>query len=112
MDFSMNQRLDGVCVVTVRGEIDLYTAPRLRAGLANAVDAGHHHLVVDLDGIDFLDSTGVGVLVGALRKARMHDGSVRLVCNQERFLKIFRMTGLVKVFPIHTSLEDAVSTAS
>jgi anti-sigma B factor antagonist len=96
-------------VVRVGGEIDVYTAPKLREQLVELVNDGSYHLVVDMEGVDFLDSTGLGVLVGGLKRVRAHEGSLRLVCNQERILKIFRITGLTKVFPIHTSVEEAVS---
>ena len=56
-----------------------------------------------MEGVEFLDSTGLGVLVGGLKRVRAHDGSLRLVCTQERILKIFRITGLTKVFPIHAT---------
>ncbi|MCC9307547.1 STAS domain-containing protein [Kitasatospora sp. RB6PN24] len=95
-------------VVRVGGEIDVYTAPKLREQLVELVNDGSYHLVVDMEGVDFLDSTGLGVLVGGLKRVRAHEGSLRLVCTQERILKIFRITGLTKVFPIHTSIEDAV----
>ena len=65
------------------------------------INSGHYHLIVNLEGVDFLDSTGLGVLVGALKRVRAHEGSLLLVCTQERLLKIFRITGLAKVFPIH-----------
>jgi anti-sigma B factor antagonist len=61
-----------------------------------------------MERVDFLDSTGLGVLVGGLKRVRAHDGSLRLVCTQERILKIFRITGLTKVFPIHASVDEAV----
>ncbi|MGW3812890.1 anti-sigma factor antagonist BldG [Streptomyces sp. NPDC005046] len=96
-------------VVEVGGEIDVYTAPKLREQLVELVNDGSFHLVVDMEGVDFLDSTGPGVLVGGLKRVRAHEGSLRLVCNQERILKIFRITGLTKVFPIHTSVEEAVN---
>ena len=96
-------------VVTLRGEIDVYTAPRLRQALIDLVSQGATDIVVDMDKVDFLDSTGLGVLVGGLKRVRAHDGSLRLVCTQERILKIFRITGLTKVFPIHASVEEAVS---
>jgi anti-sigma B factor antagonist len=95
-------------VVRVGGEIDVYTAPKLREQLVELVNDGSYHLVVDMEGVDFLDSTGLGVLVGGLKRVRAHEGSLRLVCTQERILKIFRITGLTKVFPIHTSVQDAV----
>lgn len=100
----------GFSVVEARGEIDVYTAPRLRDQLVELVDAGHYDIVVDMRGVQFLDSTGLGVLVGGLKRVRQHDGSLRLVCTQERIVKIFRITGLTKVFPIHASLEEAIAT--
>ncbi|MFW3474119.1 STAS domain-containing protein [Streptomyces microflavus] len=96
-------------VVEVGGEIDVYTAPKLREQLVELVNDGSYHLVVDMEGVDFLDSTGLGVLVGGLKRVRAHEGSLRLVCNQERILKIFRITGLTKVFPIHTTVDEAVA---
>ena len=61
-----------------------------------------------MEKVDFLDSTGLGVLVGGLKKVRAHDGSMRLICNQERLLKIFRITGLAKVFTIHDTESSAL----
>ena len=110
MDLSLSTRTEGdATVVVVGGEIDVYTAPKLREQLIDLVSSGNYHLVVDMEGVDFLDSTGLGVLVGGLKRVRAHDGSLRLVCSQERILKIFRITGLTKVFPIHTSVDDAVA---
>jgi anti-sigma B factor antagonist len=99
-------------VVAVGGEIDVYTAPKLRDRLVELINSGHYHLVIDLEGVDFLDSTGLGVLVGALKRVRSHQGSLRLVCTQERLLKIFRITGLAKVFPIYADVDEAVSDGS
>jgi len=96
-------------VVSVGGEIDVYTAPKLREKVAELVSGGAYELVIDLEAVEFLDSTGLGVLVGGLKKVRAHDGSLRLVCAQERLLKIFRITGLAKVFDIHTTIADALA---
>jgi anti-sigma B factor antagonist len=100
---------NGRTIVKVGGEIDVYTAPKLREQLVELVGAGKYHLIVDMEDVDFLDSTGLGVLVGGLKRVRAHDGSLRLVCTQERILKIFRITGLTKVFPISDSVEQAVT---
>jgi anti-sigma B factor antagonist len=97
-------------VVEVAGEIDVYTAPKLRECLVELVNSGRHNLVVDMERVEFLDSTGLGVLVGGLKRVRAHDGSLRLVCTQERILKIFRITGLTKVFPIHDSVTGAIGS--
>ena len=98
---------EGRTVVAVAGEIDVYTAPRLREQITELVAAGTYDLVIDMSAVEFLDSTGLGVLVGGLKKVRAHDGSLDLVCTQERLLKIFRITGLAKVFTIYPSVEDA-----
>jgi anti-sigma B factor antagonist len=96
-------------VLEVGGEIDVYTAEKLRGRLRDIVNSGEQHVVVDLTKVEFLDSTGLGVLVGAHRRLRARDGSLDLVCPHERLLKIFRITGLDKVFAIHASVEDATS---
>ena len=111
MDLSLSTRAErGRTVVEVTGEIDVYTAPKLREQLAELVDSGRHDIVVDMQGVEFLDSTGLGVLVGGLKRVKQHDGSMNLVCTQERILKIFRITGLTKVFPIYDSVAAAVAS--
>jgi anti-sigma B factor antagonist len=98
---------DGLTVIDVEGEIDVYTAPKLREKLIDLVNKGNFHLLVNMEKVEFLDSTGLGVLVGGLKRVRAHDGSLELVCTQERILKIFRITGLTKVFGIFDSVDDA-----
>lgn len=110
VDLSLETRtVNGCAVVAVGGEIDVYTAPKLRDKITELVGAGTYQIVVDLQAVEFLDSTGLGVLVGGLKKVRAHDGSLQLVCTQERLLKIFRITGLVKVFEIHESADAALA---
>ena len=110
MDLTLSTReVDERAVIAVGGEIDVYTAPKLRDCITDLVGAGTYNIVVDLEQVDFLDSTGLGVLVGGLKKVRAHDGSLELVCSQERLLKIFRITGLSKVFVIHSSAEAALA---
>ncbi len=99
---------DGIEIVDVGGEIDVYTAPRLRELLIELVTQGHYRLVVNMEKVEFLDSTGLGVLVGGLKRVRAHDGSLDLVCTQERILKIFRITGLTKVFGIYETVDKAI----
>ena len=111
MDLSLETReVDGRTIVAVGGEIDVYTAPRLRDEISDLVGQGRHRLVIDMEKVDFLDSTGLGVLVGGLKKVRAQDGSMELICSQDRLLKIFRITGLAKVFTIHASEADALGS--
>ncbi len=100
---------DGIEVVNVEGEIDIYTASRLRELLIDLASKGNYQLIVNLDKVGFLDSTGLGVLVGALKRVRAHDGSLDLVCTQERILKIFKITGLTKVFGIYQTVDQALA---
>jgi anti-sigma B factor antagonist len=100
---------DGIEVIDVQGEIDMYTAPRLRELLIDLVSKGSYQLVVNLDKVGFLDSTGLGVLVGGLRRVRVHDGSLDLVCTREQILRIFRVTGLTEVFGIYETVDQAIA---
>lgn len=94
-------------VLEVGGEIDVYTAPTLRERLVELSDAGTSNIVVDLTAVEFLDSTGLGVLVGGLKRAKSAGGTLRLVCSTERILKIFRITGLQEVFHIASTIDEA-----
>ena len=100
---------DGIEVLDVQGEIDMYTAPRLRELLIDLVSKGSYQLVVNLGKVGFLDSAGLGVLIGGLRRVRAHDGSLDLVCTQQRILKILKITGLTEVFGIYQTVDQAVA---
>lgn len=106
------RKTDSVSIVDVKGEIDVYTAPKLREKLIELVSEGSYNVVVNLEGVDFLDSTGLGVLVGALKRVKAHDGTLSLVCTQEKILKIFKITGLTKVFPIHDTVDSAAASGA
>jgi anti-sigma B factor antagonist len=113
MELSLSTRtVAGHMVLEVGGEIDVYTAPQLRERLVSMVDGGARHVVVDLGRVEFLDSTGLGVLVGALKRLRGVGGELSLVCNQERLLKIFRITGLDRVFTLYPTVEGATAVHS
>ena len=102
---------DGIEVIDVEGKIDIYTAPRLRELLIDLVNQNNYQLIVNMDRVEFLDSTGLGVLVGGLKRVRAHDGALDLVCTRERILKIFRITGLTKVFAIHETVDQAIAAS-
>ncbi len=94
----------------VRGEVDLYTAPSLRDRLVQLVEQGRHNLVVNMEGVEFMDSTGLGVLVAGLKRVREHDGTLALVCTREPVLRVLAITGLDEVFPIHATIEEATGS--
>jgi anti-sigma B factor antagonist len=96
-------------VVEVAGEIDVASAPELRHCLQQTIDAGSQQPVVDLRHVEFIDSAGLGVLIGAQRRLRDHDGSLRLVCAEGLVLRVLHITGLDRVFPLHATLTDALA---
>lgn len=110
MELTLHRRDEGEhTVVEAAGELDLYTAPRLRE-LLLALDAeGRHRVVVDLAGLSFIDSTGLGVLVGGLSRTREAGGDLALVCASERVLRPFQITGLTEVFAVHPTVEAALA---
>lgn len=107
LEVDTEQRGDAT-ILSLRGEIDVYTAPRLRQTIVDLVDGGATRLVVDMEKVDFLDSTGLGVLVEGLKRVKSRDGSLSLVATQDKILKIFDITGLNKAFLIHASVNDAL----
>jgi anti-sigma B factor antagonist len=100
---------DGWSVLAVHGEVDVATAPRLREQLIKLVNDERFKLVVDLGDVDFIDSTGLGVLIGARKRVHTHDGDVRLVIADRRILKVFDITGLDQIFAISASVDDALA---
>ncbi|HEB12389.1 MAG TPA: anti-sigma factor antagonist [Actinobacteria bacterium] len=111
MDLKIDvEEQDGVMVLKLDGEVDVYTAPKLKSRLVDLVDQGKFKIVVDLEKVDFMDSSGLGVLVGGLKRVRSHEGAIALICTQENILKIFRITGLVKVFPIFDDQDQAIQS--
>ena len=100
---------DDVVIVTVAGEVDVYTAPQLRSALEERLAAGQNKIVVDLQGVAFIDSTGLGVLVGQLKALRKVDGSLRIVCSDERILRLLAITGLDQILPLHDSVDAALT---
>jgi anti-sigma B factor antagonist len=99
----------GWTVVSVHGEIDVATSPTLRERLISLVNGGAARLVLDLEAVDFLDSTGLGTIVSLLKRVRTHGGDLRLVCTEARIRRLFEITGLEKAVPLHASLDDAIS---
>ena len=102
----------GATIVEVAGEIEMHSAPTLREELHRVCEGeGTKCVVVDLTRVSFIDSTGLGVLIGGLKRAR-ENGSLSLVCPHARVRRVFEITGLTAVFPMFDSLEEAVTSCS
>jgi anti-sigma B factor antagonist len=109
IDFSIDDRRIGndTHVVTVAGEIDLFTAPDFKQHVSAPIDSGVSHVVVDLTKTTFIDSSSLGVLIGAHRRLKLRGGSLAIVCDNEAIVKTFRITGLDGVFTLVPTIDDA-----
>jgi anti-sigma B factor antagonist len=99
-------------VIELGGEVDLYTAPEFKERLVQVIEDGKKQLVVDLSKATFIDSTTLGVLVGGVKRLRPAGGSLTLVCTDDNITKIFEITGLDRVFPIHASRDEALAAVA
>lgn len=114
MDGSLDMKVDEgwqpYTVLAVSGEIDISTAPRLREKILELVGLGVSQLVLDMSGVGFLDSTGLGVLVGALKRLRSVNGDLGIVCSDPDVMRVFTITGLDNVFRISETIEAAIAS--
>jgi anti-sigma B factor antagonist len=97
----------GRAVVEVDGELDLFSAPVLRDELIRLSGDGQHHLVVELSGLKFMDSSGLGVLIGGAKRATAGGGALCVAGASERVVKVLRVTGLMRVMPAFATLQEA-----
>ena len=111
IDFVITDRqLEGDAhVVAVKGEIDLVTAPEFKQRVSAPIDAGRANVIVDLSETTFIDSSSLGVLIGAHRRLKLRGGSLVVVCDNEAIVKTFRITGLDGVFTLVSSVDDALN---
>ncbi len=110
MNFDINTKElgNGAYVISLSGEVDLYTAPEFKEQLLEIVGKGGKEVVVDFSNTTFIDSTTLGVLVGGVKRLRPNGGQLSLVCSDRNITKIFEITGLDKVFPIYETRTEAV----
>ena len=94
-------------IVTFNGEMDVYTTPRAKEAMLDLLAQGYYHLVVNLQGTNYLDSTALGVLVGTLKRVREHGGDLRLVAPTPRVRRLLEITRLINVFPIDETEQEA-----
>ena len=110
IEFEIEDRqVDGEThIVAVTGEIDLFTSPEFKQRLSAPIDGGRSRVVVDLRGTTFVDSSSLGVLIGAHRRLKRRGGRLVVVCGNEAIVKTFKITGLDGVFTIVPSLDEAL----
>lgn len=100
----------GWTVLSLTGDLDVYTAPRLKEAIAKSVDDGAKQLALDLSEVRFLDSTGLAVIVGGLKRAKENDGALILVAPNEQIRRILTITDLIKILVVKDSIESVLPT--
>ena len=101
---------DGHVIVALRGELDIADAVSVAAALA-AVAAREPEIIVDLAGLEFIDSSGVAALARGRKQARHAGGDLRLAAAQQQVLRVLTLTRLIEAFPVHASVDEAVGSA-
>lgn len=110
MELKMATRSVGEwAILDVEGEVDIYTAPSLRDQVSGLVDEGRSKIVVNLLGVGFMDSSGLGALVAALKRVKERDGDLRVVCDEGPVRRVLSITGLQQVFSVFPTVEAATS---
>ena len=100
---------EGWAIIRASGDLDLTTAPRLRERVIQVVTAGQPRVVLDLDAVDFVDSTGLGVVVGLLKRTRSQGGDLRLVSTRRSLEKVLELTSLDHALPLARTVDEALS---
>lgn len=111
MDLSFDHTVtdDDIVVMVIRGPMDVATTPGLRDSLVRLIDEGHHRLVLDLSDVDFIDSIGLGTIVGMVHRLRPHDGSLAMAAPSAQVRNVFQITQLVRVVALYDDTDAAVS---
>ncbi len=111
MNLSMTSRTprEQTCILEIEGEVDVYTSPQLKQDLVQLAESGVKRVIVDLSKVEYLDSTGLGVLIGGLKRLREADGNLCLVGPGMRIQRIFEITGLNKIFDIYATETEAMA---
>jgi anti-sigma B factor antagonist len=107
----IEQLPENLAIISMDGELDLATAPQLRAAISSCMDSGAQHVVIDLTKVTFVDSTALGVIIVGLRQFRDQGGTLNMVCTNPRVLRAFKLTGLLSVLDNYETREGAMQCA-
>ena len=111
MEFKLESHAagDGIVILDLQGEVDAFTAPKVKQEMINQIERGIVRLAADLADVTYLDSTGLGVLIGGLKRTRDKSGELVLICPNVRIMRIFDITGLSRIFEMFKTEEEALS---
>ncbi|MGC5038223.1 MULTISPECIES: STAS domain-containing protein [unclassified Streptomyces] len=109
LDMTVHHISDRIAVVAVAGDVDLHTAVSLRAYVSVLLDQGARHLVLDLAGVDYVDSSGLSTFITLLHTAQRDGGALHLADVPDRLVRMLTMTGIDELLPVHPTVADAVA---
>lgn len=113
-DFKMNKKsVDGnTDLVELFGEIDVYTAPDLRKNLSDTLESGPNNLIINLEGVRYIDSSGLSVLLEMHKRAQAKNGMLSVISTHSQILKLFNLTGLIKILKVYPNEAEALQAAA
>ena len=112
METSVEHRTSTVAILRLTGRLDFLSAAAAREQFSQQVTSGRSHLIVDLSGLSFIDSSGLGALIGGLKTARQASGDLRLAQPTDQALSVLKLTSLDRVFRTYSTVEEAIDTFS
>ncbi len=113
MDLLIRTRtVEGIPVIELSGELDSYTCSLFRDAVKEVIEQGNPNVVVNMSNVEYIDSSGLGTLVGGLKRASEKGGRIAVVSSENQICKVLEITGLEKVFPIFKDEADAASSFS
>jgi anti-sigma B factor antagonist len=114
LDLKINTKMvKKLPIIELEGEVDVYTYPALNQAMLALIKEGYTTIIVNLDKVSYIDSTGLGVLANSTNKVSEKDGEVRIICTQPQLIKVFSVSGLTsKNLKIFSTETEAVQTKS
>ncbi|NLC58542.1 MAG: STAS domain-containing protein [Armatimonadetes bacterium] len=109
LQINVNREAGGVPVIKLEGEVDIYTCPQLKDTIIHLIDEGEYHIIIDMEKVPYIDSAGLGVLVGARRRVGEHDGSISIVNPNPSVYKVLEITRLTKIFDVYQDRDAALA---
>jgi len=111
MEIDVSSRQAGTAqLIDVNGEIDLYTSSVVQDCIQTLIDQGHTRLIVDLDGVSYLDSTGLGLLMKVALKLQETGGRLAVLCASAKVLRVLGLLGLTESLPVYAAEAEAVAS--
>lgn len=109
LEVQTRQADNGVTVVAPTGRLDVAGAPTLKDAISEALKNGQPRVVIDMEGVSFVDSTGLGSVIAALKQIRSSQGDLRLAAPNQQVRVVLELTTLDRVFPYYSTVEEALT---